>query len=285
MRFIALLLLPLTIAAYRGLKNEPPVLPSQATVLPATPSTNIVYQSADGGRTWQDLSQGLPQNLLVKHAFSQGGELFLGTETGLYRSRHPGTGTWEKEDFTQSYRGELVETYINEWVNGIYPGRKGSYVSVADVGFFRILPGQNHWQAMHKELPGNAVYCVLENPDGTLFVGNRSGIYRSADDGKTWAHIFSDGAVTSLVGNDQKVLVASGSQGLMRSADGGNTWTCVLGDQGATYNTGRIADHFTAIRVAGRWQSADETVQLLRSKDGKSWEPLDGGLPAVKHFY
>ena len=61
-------------------------------------AANIVFQSTDGGQTWQDISAGLPEGFNPS-AFTVGkDELFLGASNGVYRNNTASkTTNWEKE--------------------------------------------------------------------------------------------------------------------------------------------------------------------------------------------
>ncbi|MGE5829824.1 MAG: WD40/YVTN/BNR-like repeat-containing protein [Micromonosporaceae bacterium] len=143
------------------------------------------------------------------------------------------------------------------------------------------------------------------NPGGgsVTFPGN--GIYRSTDNGATWANLGLSG--TERIGriaidptNTNRLFVAAagslfvpgGSRGLYRTTDGGTTWQLVLA--GTTATTGAIDvaldpsnpnriyaamwDHqrFPNGRVFGGVGSG-----IYRSTDGgNTWTRLAGGLPA-----
>lgn len=80
-------------------------------------ATNVVFQSVDGGQTWQDVSAGLPEDVAVRLFFAGDGAVYLGSQKdGLYRSRTTSaTPIWENQLF------------LPEHINGIFPGRAGPY--------------------------------------------------------------------------------------------------------------------------------------------------------------
>lgn len=287
MRILAFLLLPLSIAAYLNQKTNP--LHAQKQVAgPTGSATNILFQSADGGKTWQDISQGLPEKLQVNCVLSQGGELYLGSENGtLYHSRDLKTGTWEPED-VGGFLSNPGGFFKAENVTGIFSGRSGPYACIYEHGFFRKAPGKSFWQPMHKALPEKTVYTVVEHADGNIFVACEKGIYKSEDDGKSWKHVLHEKGVGNLVSLDG-VLLISGSQGLLRSTDGGEHWDCVLNDKGGIYNTSVLNGHFTAVRVAGpasHTSVEDVPERTSMSADGgKTWQRIDGGLSPDDRIY
>lgn len=283
MRYLVLLALVLSLAAYRGLKTDAPLPPTVAAAVSGNQTANILFQSADGGQTWQDLSKGLPKDLLVNCIFSGNGEVFLGTDNGLYHTRQPELGRWEQEEFGNLYRNDFGALVLNKRVTGIFAGRTGPYVSIAGAGFFRKVPGTDRWQPMHEALKEKNVQSVVEKPDGTLLVSGQSGIYTSSDDGKTWKHVFQEGGVSSLVA-DGDLIVGSGISGLLRSTDGIH-WDCVLPDAGAVYNVQLVDGRFAAVRTYGRCTNGEEVISMRISSDhGQTWQQLDDGRTS-KVFY
>ncbi|MBK6932880.1 MAG: exo-alpha-sialidase, partial [Saprospirales bacterium] len=237
---------------------------------------NIVFRSADGGQTWQDVSAGLPGDLQVRGVFAGGDEVLLGAESGVYRSNTaPVAPIWEKALF------------LNENITAIFPGRAGPYACSYWNGFFQeILPGI--WEPVHTAMKDKMVHTVLETPDGTVFVGCDSGIFKSADGGKTWKQVFAEGMVTSLVASDD-VLVGGGFRGVLRSTDGGEHWGWVLTEDGMALKTGRIGGNFVAITSGFGPPGAETThpvglaANRLRSSTdgGKTWQRMDESLSAA----
>jgi hypothetical protein len=68
-------------------------------------AANIVFKSTDGGHTWQDISEGLPENLQgtgIKRDgfFANDRGLYLLAGNGIYHTKPNSTGPfWEKEVF------------------------------------------------------------------------------------------------------------------------------------------------------------------------------------------
>ena len=236
-------------------------------------AADIIFKSVDGGQTWQDVSEGLPVDLKVSCVFANGDEVFLGSESGLYRSGiAPVDPLWEKEIF------------LWKSITDIFPGRAGPYACSYGDGFFQELAGTRIWMPMHNALKDTRVSAVLETPDGTIFVGCHSGIFKSTDGRKTWKQVFADGMVTSLVAAGE-VLVGGGSQGLLRSTDGGEHWDWVLTEDGSIRKAGCIGDRFVSISNGGgpfKEVVADpegKSSKLRASTDGgKTWQRMDQDL-------
>ncbi len=281
MRLFSVFLFALSIAAYQGWKTYlAPATPTPATCAPAPTcggqTANVLFQSSDAGKTWQDVSRGLPAMLEITQIMARDGEVFLGTiDDGLLHSSNPAMGVWDQEQVGEMFP-VTGDAEPNKLITGIFPGRSGAYVSVLDRGFFRKSIDANRWEAMHENLEDKSVYTVLERPDGTIFIGNQQGIYRTGDGGKTWEHVFARNWVNNLVAVGDN-LVATGYQGLLRSTDGGKTWNTVLLHEGASYQTCVMGERIAAIRTSGSWNSFAEGAVLLRASadGGQTWEPMD----------
>ncbi|MEO6190711.1 MAG: hypothetical protein ABIO44_10480, partial [Saprospiraceae bacterium] len=218
-------------------------------------TTNIIFQSDDDGQTWKDLSAGLPEKVTVDRVFVQGEDIYLAAGNGvIYHNNHTQTGIWESENVGGIFMNAAA-IFPKEKIIGLFPGRYGLYACVYKNGFSRKILGTNNWQQMGYALEDKTIHCVLEKPDGTIFITCQSGIYKSDNDGKSWKQIFSDGWVSGLV-LANGVFIANGAHGLIRSTDDGEQWEYVLKDDGGSYRTSVIDGGFAAVRLAGIWRTS-----------------------------
>lgn len=236
----------------------------------------LLYQSADGGDTWQNLSSGLPDNINISRLYSRGSEIFLGTYDGLvYHCFDLHKGQWTRENIGGLFKKDAI--------TGIFGGSAGPYISVDHHGLFKRVPGTGFWQpvapSVFKDLQ---IHDFLETPDGHLYIASGAGIYRSDNEGLSWKYVFKSGWASSLI-YSEGVLLATATQGIIRSQDGIN-WTCTLADAGAVYKTGAAKGTFSAMRLAApwvksqknsSWANASDDILLTRSADkGKSWQKV-----------
>ena len=239
--------------------------------VPAT--TDIVFQSTDGGQTWQDAGVGLPGGLGVGHVFADGNEIYLASPSGLYhRSTALVAPVWEKEPF------------LDEEITDIFPAQNGLFACSYRNGFFKGIPGTGIWKSMHNTLEDKTVRAVLETADGAVFVGCESGIFKSADDGNSWKQVFAGDGINGLAASGD-ALICGSYGGLLRSTDGGEHWDRVLTGNGPAFKTKRIEGGFITVTGGGPWQDAKKNRLLISADNGKTWQRVDEGLLLVRDIY
>jgi photosystem II stability/assembly factor-like uncharacterized protein len=230
------------------------------------PSSGIIFQSADGGRTWQDAGAGIPADELVLSFFTHGNDIYLGTENGLYRSAASITPIWRK-DLLLPHR-----------VTNFFNGRAGLYAISYGSGIFQDVLGAGLWKNVTESLENKNLLTALETPEGLLFAGADNGIYKSADGGQSWKQVYDGGLVLDIVASEGE-LIAGGMQGVLRSTDGGERWECVLDENILIKKTARLNDRFVAIlgtRDHTKIIPEGVTHRLRASDDsGKTWYRLD----------
>jgi photosystem II stability/assembly factor-like uncharacterized protein len=230
-------------------------------------ASGIVFQSEDGGLTWKDVSGGLPADLETGEIFADGGGVFLSSQTGLYRSSTASKiPVWENQ------------MTLPEKITGFFPGRNGTYAWSYGNGIFQELPGTGMWMPRHHHLVDKNIHTFLETPDGTLFAGCQTGIFKSVDNGENWKQVFDEGQVWSLDAANG-VLICGGSRGVLRSIDGGEHWNWVMTGDGAAIRAGQMQGGFAAVTYDG------STYRLCTSTDeGKTWQHVDEILSPTVQF-
>ncbi len=231
---------------------------------------NIVFKSTDGGQTWQDISEGLPENLQRNGFFANESGLYVRAGNGLYHSTPNATAPfWKKEMFPDG-RSSMA------------PGKTGLFAYNYSEGQFLQKPyGMSLWLPMYTSLQEKQVRTVFETARGTVFIGSDKGLFKSTDSGKTWKQVYTGGWVMKVVESDgvlpNGVLLATSQKGILRSTDGGESWDCVISEGGVGIAVERIKGGFAAIT----YDTASETRRVRTSYDcGKTWQPIDAGLPA-----
>jgi photosystem II stability/assembly factor-like uncharacterized protein len=228
-------------------------------------AANIIFKSTDGGQTWQDISEGLPENLQATGFVEKDSELYLRAGTGLYHSnRNFSAPFWEKDslpDKESSIAAGKTGVFAYNYQNGQFSQKKD---------------GASLWQPMFPNFPVRQARTIFDTVGGTIFIGSDRGLYKSIDRGKTWKPVHTGGWVMKLI-ESNGVLLATSQGGILRSTDDGENWDYVISEGGVGIAVERIKGGFAAISC----NTESETRRVRTSYDGgKTWQAIDAGLPA-----
>ena len=235
-----------------------------------TPAEGIIYQSLDGGQTWQDISAGLPGKTFVRGAYANESQLFVTTESGLYHTGLlPQSLSWSKEYM------------LTEKMTQITPGKSGIYASDYQNGIFQMTNGTGLWKPLHENL-NDLVRSVFESSNGVLFAACEGGIYKSADEGNSWKKVLSDGMIMDIVEKDG-IIIAGGFKGLFRSTDGGENWSTVLTEDGMALQTAVLGGRIVAITSGPSKYDRYDPKSIknrirISSDNGQTWQRADEHL-------
>ena len=238
-------------------------------------AANIVFKSTDGGHTWQDISEGLPE-ILQEDGFQRDGffandsGLHLRAGNGIYHSTPNSTAPfWEKEIFPD----KQIQ---------IAPGKAGIYAYNWNGQFLHKINGTSVWSPVYTNFQKNEVRTVFETTGGTGFIGCDYGLYKSADKGRSWKNVLDQGyvVVTDLV-ELEGVLIGAGRNGILRSTDNGEHWEWVISEGGLGKVVERIDGGFAVISYDPRTGSSRIRISLDR---GKTWKTIDEGLPPALYI-
>ena len=196
------------------------------------------------------------------------------------------------------------------------------YAATASGGLWRTVNEGTTWEPIFASGPSTAIGDVALAPGdpNTIWIGTgeanifRSsqagcGVYKSTDAGRTWRHmgLADTNTIPRIVihpRDPDTVYVAAsghewtpnGERGVYKTVDGGLNWKKVLfidDETGAIDLAMDPADSETLYaaawqRTRKKWNdprngAASGKSGICRSRDGgKSWQPIDSGLPAAK---
>lgn len=189
---------------------------------------NIVYKSIDGGRTWKDISEGLPEiagskddGTHLDDSFADDRGLYLSVGNWIYHNKANSTASfWSKEILPDDHRN-------------IAPAGKTGILAYnyAKGEFLRNTTGTNKWISTYGNLKPFRPQTFFETAGGTVFVGTYRRLYRSSDSGNNWKEVNPIGWVFKLV-ESNGVLMASTTKGIVRSIDDGQNWELVTSEDG-----------------------------------------------------
>jgi photosystem II stability/assembly factor-like uncharacterized protein len=227
-------------------------------------AANIILRSADAGQTWQDISEGLPQNLQPVGFVEKDNAVYVRAGNAIFHSKPNSTAPfWKKEIFPDDY-------------SDIAPGKTGIFAYNYGGQFLQKINGTNVWSPVYSNFPEKEVRTIFETAGGTLFIGCDNGLFKSTNSGKNWKQVYTEGWVMKLVVSNG-VLLATSQRGIIRSTDDGENWDRVISEGGVGIAVERIEGGFAAIT----YNTVSETRRVRTSYDGgQTWQSIDAGLPA-----
>jgi len=233
-------------------------------------TAKIAFKSTDGGQTWQDIGNGLPENLREDDIrgnsfFANDKGLFLRVGNGLYHSAPYATAPfWTKEIFPDEH-------------SRITPGKPGIFAYNYWGVNLKKTNGTSVWSPIFENYQEPRIRSVFETAGGAIFIGTDRGLFKTANDGKTWEHVRAGGFVGNLA-ESNGVLVAISMRKIIRSADNGESWAVVDSEGGVAFDVKQISGGFAAI-TSDSERLSPNTRRLRTSYDGgKTWQPIDAGL-------
>lgn len=233
-------------------------------------AANIVFRSADGGQTWQDISEGLPANVREEDIqrdglFANDNGFYLRAGNGLYHSqRNSIFSFWTKEVFPGKH-------------SRIAPGSNGILAYNYEEGqILQKISGTVNWSPAYTNFHEREIRTIFQTARGLVFIGCDKGLFKSINNGKTWKQVQAGGWAMKLV-ESNGILLATSQRGIIRSADEGENWETVINEGGVGIAVESIQGGFAAIT----FNTKSNTRRVRTSYDGgKTWQPIDVGLPA-----
>ncbi len=156
----------------------------------------------------------------------------------------------------------------------VYPGKPGFlFMILADNELYRSSDGGVNWQKM-PVTPANIWYWPLVvGADGNLYAGQSNKIFRSVDNGQTWAQISSVSHETIFALPNGEILLGT-YQGIKRSIDNGQTWSVVANNVIASDNFA-YNPHSGDVYTWHEYVSPDSLGKVWRSSDnGLTWSVM-----------
>lgn len=237
-----------------------------STVSPHTApvATNIIYQSNDGGQTWEDISYSLPENVQPEGFFAGTSEVYLSTNGVLYRSKsNLKTPVWEEEKVLDK-RSTIA---FNQF---------GVLAFSNDGHIYQKKSATENWLPIYPNLKSHSVATIFEASDGSLFMGTGKSLSKSMDKAQSWKLVHK-GFVGNIV-ESEGVLLATGQQGIMRSTDRGENWELVISEGGVGIAVEKIKGGFAAIAYN---EQAKSRIIHLSMHAGKTWQAVKGLPPSA----
>lgn len=226
----------------------------------AEADAGAIFSSADGGFHWNRITD--PERLgyasVIAVARSSSGSLLAATRGGLFRSSDNGE-TWTKAGPAPVAKPARK---LAERRSKASAARKAPH----------LPPAPAHTAAPQPEFASLRFTALCATGD-SLLAGTETGLYRSKDDGQTWALTnFTGRPVQSIYCGPDSWMARLNDQ-LMISRDGGASW--------APRHLPFFAETYD-VAGAGNLLIAGTSRGLFRSEDaGMTWVAAKSGLPTA----
>ena len=227
----------------------------------------IVFKSTDGGQTWQDISNGLPENLQEddikgNNFYVNDKGLFLKVGTGLYHSTPNATAPfWTKESLPDEHSSSIA------------PGKSETSANDSWSVKLKKTDGTSVWSPIFENLQHPRIGTVFQTAEGAIFMGTEKGFFKTVNKGKSWKLVHT-GALVGHLAELNGVLLGISDRGIIRSTDNGENWAVVM-SEGVAWDVKMIKGGFAAITSS----SESGTRTLKTSFDGgKTWQPIEASL-------
>lgn len=180
---------------------------------------NGLYQSSDGGRSWQ--STALAGQDAMNLGRAGGGVTWTAGHNVLAKSTDGGR-TW------QDVRPDGLP-HLDIHGFAVDPrDQKTLWAALAGQGIYRSRDGGESFELVTREV-GGGVMALAVTPDGRVLAGDmQQGLFVSGNDGKTWKPTLQAGLMGVAVNPKEPERVVATGPGILLSTDGGRNWDQVL---------------------------------------------------------
>jgi photosystem II stability/assembly factor-like uncharacterized protein len=217
---------------------------------------NGLYQSADGGLTWEETA--------------------LAGQDAMNLGRAEGGLTWTAgHNVFASSTNVRPEGLPHLDIHGFAVDPRDPqtlWAALAGQGLYRSTDGGESFELITREV-GAGVMALAVTESGRVLAGDmQQGLFVSDDAGTSWRLTLREGLMGLAVNPDDPQLMLATGPGILRSTDGGRNWDQVLPlEQGAGPLAWAPSEADTAYVVG-----FDRT--LYKTTDaGRTWQPVDGG--------
>lgn len=235
-------------------------------------TANIVFRSADGGQTWQDISEGLPKNLSDDYDIGRNGfvatdkELWLTDGNGIYHSKSNSKAPFWTRDVGKTWK------QIHPGGGSKVVASNGVLLTTSNRGIIRSTDGGKNWELVISDGGVGIDVAVIKGGFAAINYSTAAGTRRirtSYDGGKTWQPIDTGFPGQAIIESPLRPINAG------NPAPGNNdsTWH-------PKEDAPMVLEYKTSIIQVGENFFCGHTDGVYRTSDkGKTWKLV---LPAEK---
>jgi photosystem II stability/assembly factor-like uncharacterized protein len=200
--------------------------PSDSNIIYAgTVNPGGVFKSTDGGDTWSTTGVSVIAVLSLAISPADPGTVYAGTSQNGLSKTTDGGKTWSPTTLQAVGLFSLAVDPISS--NTVYAA------SADGDGVFKSFDAGTNWSEVSDGLIDRQIWSVVVDPlnPGMIYLGTRSGVFKSTDGARTWSQTtLNDQTVFSvrLDPSDSTTLYAATvGAGIFKSSDGGDSWSAV----------------------------------------------------------
>jgi photosystem II stability/assembly factor-like uncharacterized protein len=237
--------------------NTTEITPDSVTsAFQTSPSPGVVLMSADMGKTWQPMSEGLPTELSAAGIEQMGGELILATKKdGLFISKNNGR---EWKDNSSGLATKKINT--------LYISGDELYLGLSHEGVTMWKLNSSFWNSYNAGLPNRNVLSIVKVKD-ELIIGTDTGIFKSKGHLDGWNGKNIGEQAVSLQSKGDTIFAGT-INGVMISKDGGEKWSYVR--KSGRIHSLTLIDHFLYAQFA--------SGEVYRTDNwGGNWDKINFG--------
>jgi uncharacterized repeat protein (TIGR01451 family) len=240
---------------------------------------NALYQSTDGGETWQFSANSMDLTAPRQLEFISEDSIFAMTDNGLWRTYNAGQNWTKLSDINSTYsafEGSFGKPFIRQF--GF--GAQGHLVSCTENALLWSNDWGSTWINRTPSAGLNGPAVAIGKHDSLLFVnvdGFPERVLRSTDQGQNWQNTnLSYASIQRMEflpsGRILAILQSSGNQFLWQSDDQGLNWSKVSGLPSTLDRVSNLAiDVFGTIWVTGRGSDPQVGIICRSSDNGTTW--------------
>jgi len=236
-----------------------PAFERDRTVYAGTEGGNI-YQSQDGGRTWEllqaQIGEGPINSLWLAPDYAESDRIVAAVGSRIYISTNRGE-SWQ------------VAAEMPSSILALTGDESSVLAGLHDAGIWRSADGGMTWTSISESLSARGFARLTTSGNQLYAMGPQEGLWISLDGGKDWQKLpgLTPYLPLTAVHIDQSnsLFLASQQSGILHSADNGKTWKTVSQTLG-------VQALFVVPETGSGWAGTADGRLLVSHDDGASWQ-------------